>query len=266
MRHELWAVNERVRRRSAAGGHSLRQGMRHLRPIGEPQSSRSAGPDHLQMRHESTAENATARRAAGHEGQVITQSEPRDSTWSAGPHNRICTATCSHCQQQQAGAMARSEHVCGSLTAPTAVLCCCTLDSNIRIMLLTCGAKGTRTPDPLLANNRQHVHPRPSPQVSVPERPSESASVRTGCGTFLLYSAPHQSRSVRIPCHRAPCPNAASNLTSNQQRRVQVAWHQDVNHRALRCAATAPRQPRSQRPIWRPTWPDGALGCATMGR
>ena len=25
------------------------------------------------------------------------------------------------------------------------------------------GAKGTRTPDPLLANNRQHVHPRPSP-------------------------------------------------------------------------------------------------------
>jgi hypothetical protein len=30
------------------------------------------------------------------------------------------------------------------------------------------GAKGTRTPDPLLANNRQHVHQRPSPQVTVP--------------------------------------------------------------------------------------------------
>jgi hypothetical protein len=32
----------------------------------------------------------------------------------------------------------------------------------VRIMSLTCGAKGakgTRAPDPLLANNRQHVHP-----------------------------------------------------------------------------------------------------------
>ncbi len=49
------------------------------------------------------------------------------------------------------------------------------------------GAKGTRTPDPLLANNRQHIHPRPSPQVTVPERPFESASVRTGCCTSVLY-------------------------------------------------------------------------------
>jgi len=56
----------------------------------------------------------------------------------------------------------------------------------VRIIVLTYGAKGTRTPDPLLANNRQHVHPRPFPQVTVPGRAPGSARVRTGCGTFLL--------------------------------------------------------------------------------
>jgi hypothetical protein len=61
---------------------------------------------------------------------------------------------------------------------------------TVRIWLLTCGAKETRTPDPLLANNRQHVHPRPSPQVTVPERVSASLQIRTCCGTFLLYSSP----------------------------------------------------------------------------
>ena len=50
------------------------------------------------------------------------------------------------------------------------------------------GAKGTRTPDPLLANNRHHVHQRPSPQVTVPERVSASLQIRTCCGTFVLYS------------------------------------------------------------------------------
>ena len=49
------------------------------------------------------------------------------------------------------------------------------------------GAKGTRTPDPLLANHRQTVHPRPSPQVTVPGRTSGSVRVRTCCGTSALY-------------------------------------------------------------------------------
>jgi hypothetical protein len=50
------------------------------------------------------------------------------------------------------------------------------------------GAKGTRTPGLLHAISRQHVHPRLSPQVTVPERTPGSAGVRTGCCTFLLYS------------------------------------------------------------------------------
>ena len=62
------------------------------------------------------------------------------------------------------------------------------------------GAKGTRTPGLLHAIHRQHVHPRSSPQVTVPGGPYESARVRTGCGTFLLYSpgGPQQSRRVAL--------------------------------------------------------------------
>jgi hypothetical protein len=77
-----------------------------------------------------------------------------------------------------------------SHAVPVAVLSCCTIAPTVRIMLLTCGAKGTRTPDPLLANNRQHVHPRLPPQVSVRTGPWRSAGVRTCCGTFVLYSPP----------------------------------------------------------------------------
>jgi len=44
------------------------------------------------------------------------------------------------------------------------------------------GAKGTRTPDPLLANNRQHVHPSVQPQVRVHTQPQRSAGIRTCCG------------------------------------------------------------------------------------
>jgi hypothetical protein len=70
---------------------------------------------------------------------------------------------------------------------------CCTLGLAVRILLLTSGANGTRTTDPLLANNRQHVHPRPSPQVTVLRRIPESAQIRACCGTFLLYSPPRST-------------------------------------------------------------------------
>ena len=62
------------------------------------------------------------------------------------------------------------------------------------------GAKGTRTPDPLLANNRQHVHPRPYPQVTVPERVSASLQIHTCCGTFVLYSLPRSTPVRRLRC------------------------------------------------------------------
>jgi hypothetical protein len=63
------------------------------------------------------------------------------------------------------------------------------------------GVKGTRTPDPLLANNRQHVHRHPYPQVTVPGRPSASLRIRSCCGTSVLYFA---------AVHQHPCPSRHS--------------------------------------------------------
>jgi hypothetical protein len=50
------------------------------------------------------------------------------------------------------------------------------------------GATEIRTPDLLHAISRQHVHPRLSPQVTVPASTRGSISVRVRCGTSLLYS------------------------------------------------------------------------------
>ena len=66
------------------------------------------------------------------------------------------------------------------------------------------GAKGTRTPDPLLANNRQPVRRRPYPQVTVPQRVSASPWIRTCCGTFVLYSCKPQREGVGVPAPLVP--------------------------------------------------------------
>jgi len=102
-----------------------------------------------------------------------------------------------------ARAKPNSNACAASHTVPVAVLCCCTHGPAVRITLLTSGAKGTRTPDPLLANNRQHVHPRPSPQVTVLERVSASPWIRTCCGTFVLYSCKASAGGRGCAC--APC-------------------------------------------------------------
>jgi hypothetical protein len=65
----------------------------------------------------------------------------------------------------------------------------------VRIRLLTCGAKRARTADLLHAIWRQHVHPRPSVQVTVLPRPLESARVRVSCCTSVLYRS-HPRRTA----------------------------------------------------------------------
>ena len=86
----------------------------------------------------------------------------------------------------------------GARSRPTerdiALLRCCTRPVNcgLRISDLLFdlgGAKGIRTPDLLHAISRQHVHRRPSMQVTVPGRAHESSGIWAGCGTFLLYRA-----------------------------------------------------------------------------
>jgi hypothetical protein len=67
---------------------------------------------------------------------------------------------------------------------------------HVRIRLLTCGAKRARTADLLHAICRQHVHPRPSVQVTVLPRPRKSARVQVSCCTSVLYR--------RHPRPRAP--------------------------------------------------------------
>ena len=63
---------------------------------------------------------------------------------------------------------------------------------------------GIRTPDLLHAISRQHVHPRPSPQVTVPTRAPGCALVRPGCGTSVLYP-----------------PRAAASGTADDQHRPE---------------------------------------------
>jgi len=48
---------------------------------------------------------------------------------------------------------------------------------------------GIRTPDLLHAISRQAVHRSPSPQATVLARAPEYASIRTCCGTYVLYAA-----------------------------------------------------------------------------
>jgi hypothetical protein len=59
------------------------------------------------------------------------------------------------------------------------------------------GAKGTRTPDPLLANNGQAVYQRPYPQVTFPGCPSASAGIHPCCGTSVLCPAQDQGTVPR---------------------------------------------------------------------
>jgi hypothetical protein len=84
-----------------------------------------------------------------------------------------------------------------------AVLYRCTPSSGIRIILLTCGAMGIRTPDLLHAISRQHMHARPSPQVTVPACLPWPASVRTGCCTSVLYQSAGQPHRGHAPGHSA---------------------------------------------------------------
>jgi hypothetical protein len=89
----------------------------------------------------------------------------------------------------------------------------------VRIMFLTSGAKGTRTPDPLVANNRQHVHQRPFPQVTVPRGGPASLQIRVCCGTPMLYRTLDQGTipSRRHQLAHTYCRSGASSCHSFDQ-------------------------------------------------
>ena len=84
------------------------------------------------------------------------------------------------------------------------------------------GARGTRTPDPLLANRRQYVHRHPSPQLTVLARVTGSVRIRVGCCTFLLYS-PAGSAAVQERCSTACRVSRFPPSAACDDRRPEVA-------------------------------------------
>ncbi len=122
----------------------------------------------------------------------------------------------------------RFERVCGIWCGHR----CCTLrlysspywGSRFRIMFLTCGARGTRTPGPLLANRRQAVHLRLSPQLTVLRRASGSLQIRVRCCTFRLYSPAGSAAAQErygTSCRASGLPTSAA----RRDRRPEVACH-----------------------------------------
>jgi hypothetical protein len=65
---------------------------------------------------------------------------------------------------------------------------------------------GIRTPDLLHAITRRHIHPGPSPQATVLRGLPESAQVRAGYGTSLLY--PGQESTPRPHAGNPSAPAA----------------------------------------------------------
>ena len=97
----------------------------------------------------------------------------------------------------------------------------------VRISILTSGAKRARTADLLHAIWRQHVHPRPSVQVTVLLRPCAATCVRTGCCTFLLYR-----------CHSCRAPPPWLRCRSDQRQLL----HTRLQVRAAQRTADLTRQ------------------------
>jgi hypothetical protein len=86
--------------------------------------------------------------------------------------------------------------------AAAAVLCCCTSPWNCGLGLSNYASDlgwsyGDSTPDLLRAIQWQHVHPRPSVQVTVSGRPHESPGIQAGCCTFVLYRSRQQRCILR---------------------------------------------------------------------
>ena len=109
-------------------------------------------------------------------------------------------------------------------SAPVAVLLCCTSRGP--------GEQAWASREALLAHNRQDVHPRPSPQVTVPGRPPGSAQIQACCGTSVLYGSQLPSTSAfRLPT-LAGRPHRKTRMTHRGQSRWPGAGRRSADHRA----------------------------------
>ena len=75
------------------------------------------------------------------------------------------------------------------------------------------GAKRARTADLLHAIWRQHVHPRPYPQVIVPASTPRSTGIRTRCCTSMLYRCHPRREHQSCPDKALTSANPAHQVT-----------------------------------------------------
>jgi hypothetical protein len=103
------------------------------------------------------------------------------------------------------------------------------------------GAKGTRTPDPLLANNSQGVSRRVSPQVSVRRVPA--GPLTSGPVAVLLCCTFHRVRGLT----RSLAPVARQAITSAPGWRIEAPGRWPGAGRRLAVRSPVPRRvPRRQ--------------------
>ncbi len=143
--------------------------------------------------------------------------------------------------------------------------------------------------DLLHAIRRQHVHPRPSAQVTVLGRLQWCTSVPAGCGTFLLYRSPgqphcgHASGRLAILTYAIPLtsPRTSANPARAQGLREHLALpcrplqlprlHDGLNgppvpHPALRQIADVPGCKTTPLPgaLSLPMLPGSTLGLSSV--
>ena len=119
------------------------------------------------------------------------------------------------CQQPRPGTCPIRTHVRRSSWPPLLYFPAVLAVRSVRISLPTCGAKRARTADLLHAIWRQHVHARPSVQVTVHPRPRKSAPVRVSCCTSVLYRCHPRRR-------HQPWPKQGPDQHQRSTQRVQV--------------------------------------------
>jgi hypothetical protein len=122
--------------------------------------------------------------------------------------------------QPPGGAKPHSNACAASHAVPVAVLCCCTAAPAVRIMSLTCGAKGTRTPDPLLQSRADPPADHAERQRASSEAPLHPAWARygRGHGRCDLPNSSHLIKDSTIPGDRLDQPTGSARSPGPPQR------------------------------------------------
>lgn len=106
------------------------------------------------------------------------------------------------------------------------------------------GAKGTRTPNPLLANSAPYRRHRSSQHVPLRRGSNDNIRGQGSCRTFVGYGVGHAAQGLSLHNSSTPCPAGASRTTDDV-----APSRPGPPHLQLRGGGDVPRrpQPRSHR-------------------